>query len=76
MSNGSVEIDETTFKNMNSGDRDWLVLRTVIKNKEESDKRLDCLEKKKLRDTGLSAWFGLVGGAIAVLMKSLFFKSN
>ena len=72
MANGEYEIDEATFKKWPEEDRSWVMFKTFNKYRDDTDTRLDSLEKRKKLNTAVAATSGFGGGFLAVFLKSIF----
>jgi hypothetical protein len=71
MANGFYEIDEQTFKNMPSKDREWILYKTFNSYRTVTNSRLVKLERRKWVNTVASGFGGMIGGVVAVLGKSM-----
>ena len=76
-----IEITEEKFKKLPACDQNWIVLQTFHKQTMACDNRfcsaekeIDALKARKWLHTGASAIGGFVGGIMAVVGKSVFFK--
>lgn len=71
MANGSYEINEKTYKNMEADDRDWILYETFNAYRIDTEKRLCKLEKRRLVHAGASFLGGILGGFAAIITKAL-----
>ena len=76
--NGKYEIDKETYKNMPPEDQNWILFKTLNVYRERTDQKIEQIQKKmslwKKASAGTGAVTGLVGGFLAVIFKSMFFK--
>lgn len=74
--NGKFEIDKDTYKKMDASDQNWILFETFNGYREETDEKIECLQKKvslwKKVDLSMSAVTGIVGGFLAVIFKGFF----
>jgi len=63
--------DEETYRSL-SYDMFKSIHDSQVTVAEKHDKRISCLEKRKIKDTTIAAGSGLTGGFLAVLLRKWF----
>ena len=72
--NGEYEIDEATFKSMETDNQLWILYKTFNQQRDDCELRFCTLEKRKKFDTATAGGSGLLGGFLAVVAKWIMFR--
>ena len=76
-----IEVTEDEFKSLPQSKQNWIILKTFEAQTRECDSRfcsvedeINTINARKWFHAGASAVGGFIGGAIAVIGKTIFFK--
>ena len=69
-----LDVTEDEFKSYPQSKQNWIIIRTFDLRFQTVEEDVDKLKKRKWLNTGASGIGGIIGGIIAVVGKSLFWK--